>query len=461
MTLPSQTTIAAIASGQTPAAIGVLRLSGPKAIEIAQKLMRNKELQPRMMHYRKLYDASGEILDDVLLCAFKAPNSYTGEDTVEIYAHGGMVNLDRVLHALVEAGADLAQAGEFSKRAFLNGKIDLTQAEAIMDIIHAQNARQCEEAQRQLSGTVSETVVELRQMIMHLLVQIETAIDFSTEEELIDLDAERFAIEVADLASQLERLRRAHEQYRAEGLRCVLLGRPNAGKSSLFNRLLGRSRAIVTDIAGTTTDVIEGMLSLGGQSFCFVDTAGLGQSANAIEIIGIDRAREEIERADLAIIVADVSDPDALDIDGLDEIAQKLSPKDQLLFVCSKSDLSQGVIPEAFIAFAKKIGCTPMAVSSHSRAGLAELEAVLIARAKKQRAQSEGVTLITSQRHMAQIDVAIAALGRAVEAISAGIPHECVAADLYEASEALANITGAIASEDVLNEIFSHFCIGK
>ena len=236
-------TIVAIASGVAPAAIGVIRMSGDDALQIIEKCLKKKGLTPRMMHHRGLCDGRGVVVDDVMVCYFKAPHSYTGEDSVEVYAHGGAVNLGRVLSVLCAAGARMAEPGEFSKRAFLNGKIDLTRAEAIMDVIHAQNELQCREAQKQLSGTVSDSVNALRKGVLDLLCKVEVEIDF--EEDLDEDDTSGvspFAIVEGDgayLSQVIEEMIHAHERYRSEGLRVVMVGLPNAGKSSLFNQLVG------------------------------------------------------------------------------------------------------------------------------------------------------------------------------------------------------------------------------
>ena len=306
-----QSTIAAISSGQMPAAVGIVRISGPNSLGIVQKCLHQKALKPRMMHARSLYHPEcDEKIDDVLVCYFKGPHSFTGEDSVEIYAHGGLTNLSRVLDLICSAGAQLAEPGEFSKRAFLNGKIDLSQAEAIMDVIHAQNSRQCREAQRQLSGSVSKSVEELRASVMSILCAVEASIDFSSEEELAPLPVEQIRSGGRMLLDQMKRMQRAHDQYRVGGLKTVFVGKPNAGKSSLFNCLLGHDRAIVTQIAGTTTDTIESQVSIGTELFTLVDTAGVTETDNLVEKIGVQRARDQIQNADLLLLLFDAASPD-------------------------------------------------------------------------------------------------------------------------------------------------------
>ena len=460
------TTIAAISSGQMPAAIGVIRMSGSKSLEIIQTCLHHKKLSPRMMHSRKLYDAKDEILDEVLVCYFQAPHSFTGEDSVEIYAHGGMVNLSRILQELYRAGAQPAQPGEFSRRAFIHGKIDLARAEAIMDVIHAQNEMQCREAQRQLSGSVSQTVQDLRDFVMQILCAVEATIDFSQEEDLAPLPVKQLREGTARVLDQIERMKRASEQYRTSGYRTVLMGKPNAGKSSLFNRLLGHERAIVTDIAGTTTDTLESSVMIGRHLFELIDTAGIVDSQNPIERIGVDRARDQIKMADIVVMLIDGNNPDDCILHELTQMLgenlQRYLEENRLIVVHTKSDLSQRpVFPEALSAFLNAHQLTPIEVSVKSRDGLDRLENALIQKADSFSAAFENVTLMTSQRHIALLNAAAQSLERARQALDNGMPAEFIAADLHDAAQSLDTITGAYASEDIINEIFSHFCVGK
>ena len=460
------TTIAAISSGQSPAAIGIIRMSGPASLEIVSKCLHREITKPRMMYNRRLYARNGEILDDVMLCFFKSPHSYTGEDMVEIYAHGGPVNLAAILGEICACGAVTAEPGEFSKRAFLNGKIDLSKAEAIMDVIHAQNEMQRREAQRQLSGTVSQTVTDLRNTLMSLLCAIEATIDFSQEQELAPIPVDRLRTTTATVLDQLLRMKRAHEQYRSGGLRTVLAGRPNAGKSSLFNRLLGHDRAIVTDIAGTTTDTIESTVSIGRHTFSLIDTAGIVDTDNPIERIGVQRARDQIAECDILVVLIDGASPDLSVLreieQNMPELLRHLVDTGRLILVHTKSDLA--VRPDfssQIQAEIDKLHAVPVEISTISRQGLENLENALVAIADRVTEQFENVTLITSQRHIALIEQAMAALQRSQAALDADLPAECIAADIHDAAQALDTITGAFASEDIINEIFSHFCVGK
>lgn len=413
-----------------------------------------------------MYSLNGEKLDEVLVCYFKGPHSFTGEDSIEIYAHGGSVNLSRIIHALCEAGAIPAEPGEFSKRAFLNGKMDLSQAEAIMDVIHAQNDQQCREAQRQLSGSVSESVSSLRSSIMSLLCAIEASIDFSSEEELAPLPVERIQTEGQMVLDKIMRMKRAHEQYRAGGLRTVFAGKPNAGKSSLFNCLLGHERAIVTNIAGTTTDTIESQLQIGSKLFCLIDTAGMTETNNPIESIGITRTKSQIQTADILVVLFDGSSEDCSILDELRATEafelDTFARTGRIIVVKTKSDLKEKQeIPAPLNAFLREYGLHLYEVSVITRDGMAEFEEKLLRIAEDVDNQFENVTLITSQRHITHLNEASSAVTRALSSLEAGFPAECIASDLHEAADALALITGSIASEDVINEIFSHFCIGK
>ena len=460
------TTIAAISSGQVPAAIGVIRLSGPNALEIIQSCLHKKTLSPRYMHNRKLYDEHDEILDDVLLCYFKSPRSFTGEDCIEIYAHGGSVNLSRILQAVYRAGAQPAQPGEFSRRAFINGKIDLASAEAIMDVIHAQNEMQCREAQRQLSGSVSKTVQELRDLVMRLLCAVEATIDFSQEEDLAPLPVDQIRSGTTRVLDQIERMKRASEQYRGGGFRTVLMGRPNAGKSSLFNRLLGHERAIVTDIAGTTTDTLESSVTIGSYLFEIIDTAGIVDSSNPIERLGVERARDQVRQADIVIMLIDGNDPDENILHELglmlgDQLPRFMDEK-RLVVAHTKSDLQERpVFPKAISQFLDQYALVPIEISTKTADGLKILEDRMIAQAASLSTAFENVTLMTSQRHISLLETAAKSLLRARQALDDGMPAEFIAADLHDAAQSLDTITGAFASEDIINEIFSHFCVGK
>lgn len=459
-------TIAAISTSQMPAAIGIIRISGPEALQIIQKCIRKKNLIHAHMHFRTLCTIKGEILDQVMICYFKAPHSFTGEDSVEIHAHGGPVNLSRILAAVCDAGASPAEPGEFSKRAFLNGKIDLTQAESIMDIIHAQNETQCREAQRQLSGSVSESVDAMRNSVMSLLCAIEASIDFSAEEELAPLPVDRIRTEGNLLLDKIDRMKRAHNQYRDSGFRTVLVGRPNAGKSSLFNCLLGHDRAIVTPIAGTTTDTLESQLTLGGKLFSLIDTAGMTESENPIESIGVNRTRSQLKNADFVIILIDGAASDSIILDELlqtpDFNPEEFAKTGRIFAVHSKADIgSRPEIPQKLAHFIDNLHIPLFDISIVTRQGLKELEEAMIQQAKHIENHFENVALMTSQRHISHLCDAETALTRALKALDADLPAECIASDLHEAANDLALITGAIASEDVINEIFSHFCIGK
>lgn len=458
-------TIAAISSGQMPAAIGVIRLTGDHALQIIQSCLHRKTLVPRMMHSRVIYNDNDEAIDDVLVCYFKGPRSFTGEDCVEIFAHGGLVNLARVLETVCTFGAVPAEPGEFSKRAFLNGKLDLSQAEAIMDMIHAQNVSQCREAHRQLSGTLAQTVNALRESLMQLLCALEATIDFSTEEELAPLPEAQIRTTSAYVMDQLMRMRRAHEQYRAGGIKTVLAGRPNAGKSSLFNRLIGHDRAIVTDIAGTTTDTLEASLTLRHLLFSLIDTAGITETQNPIERIGVERAKQQIQNADILLILIDGTDPDDGIFKDLErEFSGDLSflSNHHVILIRSKADLFDCIeLPQNIQALCERHQIPVVDVSVVSREGMQALEDILVRLGIAYGQGNENVTLVTSQRHISQIRIAESAIARAQESLDTMMPAECIAADLREAADALALITGAIASEDVINEIFSHFCIGK
>lgn len=459
-------TIAAISSGQMPAAIGVIRMSGPDSLEILKKCLHRKEIRARYMHSRTLYDVDGEKLDEVVVCFFAGPHSYTGEDSVEIYAHGGLINLSRILQALFRAGAEPAQAGEFSRRAFVNGKLDLARAEAVMDVIHAQNEMQCREAQRQLSGSVSKSVQELRGFVMELLCAVEATIDFSQEEDLAPLPVERLTRGTDRVLEQIDRMKRASQKFRASGYRTAIVGRPNAGKSSLFNHLVGHERAIVTEIAGTTTDTLEASVTLGHHLFELIDTAGITETENPVERIGVARARDQVVQADILMLLIDGENPDISffteNSPFSEEQIRELAREGRLIAVHTKCDLNNRPdFDHETQTFFNKYELVPMEISTFSGQGIRLLGERLNTCADDLSREFENVTLMTSQRHIALLESSAQSLIRAREALEGGLPAECIAADLHDAANALDTITGAFASEDIINEIFSHFCVGK
>ncbi|MFA5624175.1 MAG: tRNA uridine-5-carboxymethylaminomethyl(34) synthesis GTPase MnmE [Bradymonadales bacterium] len=462
-------TIVAIATGNAPGAIGILRISGADSLDILKRCHQaTKALEPRQMTLRKLYDPeNGELLDQVMLCYFPAPHSYTGEDVVELYAHGGRLNLARILDALCGAGARLAQPGEYTQRAFLNRKLDLSQAEAIMDIIGAQTQRALREAQKQLSGSVSKPVQDLRQQLLKIIITLESCIDFSEQEELLSLPREELRADFHKIIAQIQAMLRASESLRLDGYRVALLGKPNAGKSSLFNMMLGQDRAIVTDISGTTTDTIQERVKLGGIDICLIDTAGIGDADNLIEQLGVERSLKEAERADIILWICDINDNFTLPPESVCRNLDAYIEENAFFLILNKIDLQSshtttesafGLLQERFPKLDRG---QIFELSTVTGAGMVYFEEKLARHLRTREEENEGLALVTSQRHITLLRNSLIALTRALEALQDGLPAECIAADVRDALDALGQIVGSIAADDVLNAIFSQFCIGK
>lgn len=443
-------TIVAIATAPGAGGVGMLRLSGPRAVDIAAGLGASN-LRARHAHYARLRDAQGEVIDDAIVLWFPAPNSFTGEAVVELQGHGSPVVLQQLVARCIALGARQARAGEFSERAFLNGKLDLAQAEAIADLIAAGDNRAARAARRSLDGVFSRRVGDVAEQLVLLRIHVEAAIDFA-DEPLDTLGGEQVRGGLRQAREALALLRRDAERGRRlrDGLHAVLIGPPNAGKSSLLNALAGSERAIVTDIAGTTRDTLRETIRLDGLELTLVDTAGLREGGDAIEREGMRRARAEIERTDLALIVLDARDPAA----GEAAIADSLRDVPHRLYIHNKSDLLQekgtdpGSVPDRVF------------VSAATGAGLDELHARLQSIASAGAGEQVEGEFSARTRH---VDAIERAQRHALQA-DGELAHEhleLAAEELRLAHDALGEITGQMSADDLLGRIFSSFCIGK
>lgn len=453
-------TIAAIASGLTHAGIGIIRISGPEACQVADRVIRLKHrrvtsVDTHTVHYGFACDGK-ETIDEVITIVMRAPHSFTGEDVVEIQCHGGPLIMKRILQTVICNGARLAEPGEFTKRAFLNGRLDLSQAEAVMELIQSQNEFARKASLEQLKGSVSEKVRELRASILYQLAFIEAALDdpehISTEGYKEELEAL-----LMPLMEELRELLKHSDQSRilAEGIRTVILGRPNAGKSSLLNLLLGEERAIVTDIAGTTRDTLEETIFLGGISLRLVDTAGIRETEDTIELIGVERAKEQVQRADLLIDVVDTSVPFGEE----DRKIQRLLEGRRAIVLLNKSDLAPAFTrEEAEVIFA---GFPLISFSAKEGLGKKELEQTVLSLFDVGEIGRNASVTITNVRHREAMNRALKSLEMVLQSIRDGLPEDFYSIDLMDAYRELGLILGEEVEEDLVNEIFSRFCMGK
>jgi tRNA modification GTPase len=449
----AQETIVAISTPPGRGGIGIVRLSGPHALEIAQGLIRmSGTLEPARARLAEVVDPdSGQKIDEAVVTYFVKPHSYTGEDLVEIAAHGSPVVLELLVRLALRGRARLARPGEFTERAFLSGRLDLTQAEAVRDLIEAQTLYQARIAAEQMGGALSRRVQPPKQKLVELIALLEAGIDFAEDDVEVTPD-EEIVTRIDTIAGELAVLARSFEHGRMvhAGLRLAIVGRPNVGKSSLFNRLLERDRAIVTASPGTTRDLVTDRLSVGGIPVELVDTAGLREAKTEAEAIGIRKSREALAEADVVMVVLDASVP--LREDERQLIASLEGRR--ALVVRNKADLDPGAdLPPEL-----PLPC--VMTSALSGEGVQALRDVLAESVRNPAGESESGVL-TNLRHFEAVSGAIAALDTAKRALPERIPHEMLLLDLYAALRQLDSLTGETTAEDILNRIFSTFCIGK
>jgi tRNA modification GTPase len=455
-------TIAGISTAVGNAGISVIRMSGPKAFEIADSLFRGKkkvtDQQSHTVQYGKIiYPETGEVVDEVLLTKMVKPRTYTREDVVEISSHGGYTIAGALLSLLFKQGARPAEPGEFTKRAFLNGRIDLSQAEAIMDIIQARTQRVSKVAVKQLEGTLSNKINNIREKLINLLSHIEVNLDYP-EYDHEEITLEKTGSETENIIKELDTLIDSFHfgKLLREGMEIVILGRPNVGKSSLMNRLTRKNRSIVTDIPGTTRDVIEEYINIKGIPVKLFDTAGVRKTSETVEQLGVQRSYKALEESDFAIVLMDVSEPRQKDDERL---IQKVIEEDKpYVIVYNKIDLLKeqkemdrlkGNYPDAlFISVARDIGIN-------------ELEDYIANFATNNNQDIDNQVLVTNARHEHMLRSAKEHLLSVLETIRSGLTLDIVALDLKSALDKLGKITGHHADQDVVDAIFSRFCIGK
>jgi tRNA modification GTPase len=442
-------TIAAISTPPGEGAIALVRVSGADAIAVAAKIFRGKnkpsDFSPQLQHLGEIVDKTGELIDQVMMSIHRAPISYTGEDLVEISCHGGTLVTARVLEACLHAGARSARAGEFTERAFLNGKMDLTQAEAVIDLIRAKTDLALRSATEQLEGRLGNRIKNIRDAIVDLVANIEASIDFP-EEGITPDDREKLRARLESIREEIVALLATADQGRIlrEGVRVVIYGATNAGKSSLLNRLLGYERVIVSDTHGTTRDTIEEQINLRGVPIRLIDTAGLRTSASDLERAGIARTERSLQTADLRLHINDRNAPKPPDF-------ETRSANGAEIVLLNKSDLPEHKDWENVNAL--RISCT-------TGEGLPQLEQKILGHIAKENLRPESAVAINT-RHRDCLRRALEACDRAAATMSNGLAPEYVAVDLKDALHALGEVLGAVDVEQILDSVFSQFCIGK
>lgn len=455
------TTIAAISTAMSASGIGIIRISGPEATDVASRIYRSKggkknikNVDSHTIHYGYIYDQN-ELIDEVLVMVMKAPRTFTGEDTVEIDCHGGVFAMKRVLETVLKNGAHIAEPGEFTKRAFLNGRLDLSQAEAVMDVIQAKNEYALKSSMEQLKGSVHRAIKEIRSELIYHIAYIESALD---DPEHISLDgyAENLLETVRKEKKEISYLLERAEDGKIlqEGIKTVILGKPNAGKSSLLNLLVGENKAIVTDVAGTTRDILEEYINLHGITLKMTDTAGIRETEDIVEKIGVGKAREMAKEADLILYVVDSS----TEMDENDEEIIAMLADKKAIVLYNKTDLE----PVTDIQELKKrISHKVIPVSARNQTGIRELEDTIKEMFFTGDISFNDEVYITNARHKEALEEAGKSLELVEESIQAGMPEDFFSIDLMNAYESLGKILGESVGEDLVNEIFSKFCMGK
>ena len=460
-------TIAAIATGMNQGGIGVIRVSGEKAITIVDSVFvpkrKGKEIRYLSTYtaaYGNIVDEQHNIIDEVIVLVMKAPATYTKEDVVEIDCHGGMHVMQQILHILIQRGARLADPGEFTKRAFLNGRIDLSQAESVMDLISAKSDLAAKTAVSQLKGSLKNKIISLRDMLIHKVAYIESALD-DPEHFSIDGYGEKLSKIIEGISKEIEILLASSEngELLKEGINTVIIGKPNAGKSSLMNVLLGRERAIVTDIAGTTRDALEEQINLNGITLNIVDTAGIRDTEDIVEKIGVDKAKEYLKSANLIIYVVDSS----TELDQNDEeIISMLSDKKAIILL-NKSDLSQVTSQEVVekVLEENNMEKPVILISAKEQTGIDKLENTIKEMFFQGELSFNDEIYITNVRQKAALQSAMKSFQLVQQSIENEMPEDFYSIDLMSAYEELGSIIGEAVGEDLVNEIFSKFCMGK
>lgn len=453
-------TIAAITTPLGESGIGAVRISGPDAYAVGDKIFKSKSAVPlkerrdRSIQYGTIVDENGTCIDEVLALIMKGPHSYTAEDVLEIQCHGGREALESILQLILRSGARMANPGEFTERAFVNGRIDLAQAEAVMDVIQAKSRAGLTSAVSQLEGRLSKVINKIRKELTELVTRLEVMIDYP-EEDLEDIAVPDVSGALQEMQEKLQHMLEESQNGRMirDGVMAAIAGTPNAGKSSLLNRLLQEERAIVTDVPGTTRDVLEEWITLRGVPVCLVDTAGIRETDDTVEKIGVSRARRYLDRADIILAVIDGSRP-LTDEDK--DILQSAADKN-VIIVLNKTDLPSVMTSQDLSTY----GFPICPISASTGDGLEELKDRLLQEVLKGGFTDGPSALLTNTRHIELVRQSAEALERAWQSLQDGMPLDCAVIDIRQAWDTLGSITGDTVHDDIVEEIFSRFCLGK
>ena len=454
-------TIAAIATAPGEGGIGIIRISGEKSLQVAQSIFKSKsgkmikDYNARTLIYGTVVD-NEKVIDEVLVAYMKGPNSYTAEDVIEINCHGGFISVKKILELILSKGVRLAEAGEFTKRAFLNGRIDLSQAEAIIDVIKSKTDMAHEVAQSQLEGSLAKKIKDLRMNVTEVLAHLEVSIDFA-EEDVEEITYQTLEEKALELRNEIKKLYDTAESGKIlrDGLKTVIVGKPNVGKSSLLNSILGENRAIVTDIAGTTRDVIEEFVNIKGIPLKIVDTAGIRETEDVVEKIGVEKSRESFSTADLVIMLLDayrkLSEEDM-------EILESLKNKKTIVLL-NKMDLEPQIELEKIEEFVNSEDIIKISALKHQ--GIEELQDKIEAMVYHGSVKNSSNLMITNSRHKDALFKAYESINDAISAIEQRMPYDFIEVDFKNIWDYLGYINGDTVREDLLDTIFANFCIGK
>lgn len=455
-------TITSISTPMGEGAIGIVRLSGPQAIEIGDKLYKGKyklaEVDSHTINYGHIVDPeTNEVVEEVMISVLRAPKTFTREDIIEINCHGGILTINRVLELTMTHGARMAEPGEYSKRAFLNGRIDLSQAEAVMDFIRSKTDRASKVAMNQIEGRLSDLIKRQRQSILEILAQVEVNIDYPEYDDVEDATTEFLLEQSKNIKAEIDKLLETGAQGKImrEGLSTVIVGKPNVGKSSMLNNLIQDNKAIVTEVAGTTRDVLEEYVNVRGVPLRLVDTAGIRDTEDIVEKIGVERSRKALSQADLILFVLNYNEPLTKEDRTLFEVIEN----EDVIVIVNKTDLAQQLNIEEV---QEMIGNKPLIQTSMlKQEGIDELEIQIRDLFFGGDVQNQDMTYVSNSRHIALLKQARHAIQAAINAAESGVPMDMVQIDLTRTWEILGEIIGESASDELINQLFSQFCLGK